>query len=484
MATARYKTAITRHDLSRPARLLLGSGIFDSSATFFDYGCGRGEDVALLTERGFQAEGWDPYYAPDNDKSEADFVAITYVLNVIEDRAERRVALREAWTLAERALIVSAQVTVDQNGKYQIPYSDGILTGSGTFQKYYTQSELKAYIEEVLGEEAQPVALGVFMVFRDKQLGNLFAAHRFRRRIAARRNQPSEEEQLGLRDSLEPLLEFYHERGRFIRKSELDADYSDHVQALGGMKRAERFVAALIGDDADRIREIREDDLLLFLAMARFQYKRHKLSSLPIHIQGDIKTFFGSLKKANQFAEFILFGLGEEGTIPSACRASDIGKLMPDALYVHADYVSSLPLVLRLVEALSSRYIGKVDGATLVKFSRRTPSVSYLFYPEFDEVGHPLLTKSIRVALGRLETEYTDYSERRNPPILHRKELFVASDYPNFEQFVELTKSEVNAGLYGDSTSIGTVNGWSTALRNARLEVRGHQLLSESNHNT
>ncbi len=44
-AIQRHKTAIRRGDLSRPVKCLLRDGLLGKDATFFDYGCGRGEDV-------------------------------------------------------------------------------------------------------------------------------------------------------------------------------------------------------------------------------------------------------------------------------------------------------------------------------------------------------------------------------------------------------------------------------------------------------
>lgn len=466
----RHRTAITRGDLSRPVRLLLGSGVFDASQTFFDYGCGKGEDVELLKSRGFSANGWDPHYASTNRQIASDFVAITYVINVIEDVKERAQAIRKALGLAKRALLISAQVTVAQTGAIQVPYADGILTGTGTFQKYFTQQELKDFIEQVTGLTAHPVGLGIFLLFRDESLLEEFEASRFRSRIEPRRLELTTELQEQLKDALEPLLEFYRTRGRFVKGNDERIRHENSIKLLGGMKRAERFVTTLLGPETETIRERREEDLLLFLAMARFQRRNIKMSALSPTIQNDIKEFFASLKKGNEFAEFLLFGLGEDGTIPTACRRAPFGKLLPDALYVHTDYIDRLPLVLRLFEGLASRYVGRVDGATLVKFSTKAPTISYLFYPDFDTDPHPVLTQSIRASLSRLEIEFTNYSGRANPPILHRKELFLPTYDPRYTSFRELTAEEVRAGLYREPSAIGTRDGWMSVISQTQDE--------------
>ena len=53
----RHKTAIRRGDFSRPVKCLLRDGLLGKDVTFFDYGCGRGEDVELLTSEGIPCHG-------------------------------------------------------------------------------------------------------------------------------------------------------------------------------------------------------------------------------------------------------------------------------------------------------------------------------------------------------------------------------------------------------------------------------------------
>src|SRR5215472_16399090 len=113
----RHKTAIRRGDFSRPVKCLLRDALLDRSATLFDYGCGRGEDVERLSAEGFSCNGWDPAYRPDAPRCQADVVNLGYVLNVIEDPAERAATLRQAWQLCRRLLVASAQVLMASRGK-------------------------------------------------------------------------------------------------------------------------------------------------------------------------------------------------------------------------------------------------------------------------------------------------------------------------------------------------------------------------------
>jgi len=80
----RQKTAIRRYKYSRPVSCALCDGIIDQTKTFFDYGCGHGEDVALLRNAGIQSSGWDPSHKSSTTPVPADIVNLGYVVNVID----------------------------------------------------------------------------------------------------------------------------------------------------------------------------------------------------------------------------------------------------------------------------------------------------------------------------------------------------------------------------------------------------------------
>ena len=178
-SVARHLTALVRHGFSAPVQALARYGLINPSVEVMDYGCGRGDDVRGLTTNGIEAYGWDPHYAPDGPKREADVVNLGFVINVIEDLDERTEAVRGAYALTKKVLAVAAMLAsqVTQPGR---PYRDGYLTSRNTFQKYYTQAQLAGFIADVLDEQPVPVSPGVFFVFRDKDLEQSFLAGRQR----------------------------------------------------------------------------------------------------------------------------------------------------------------------------------------------------------------------------------------------------------------------------------------------------------------
>jgi hypothetical protein len=183
VAVDRHKTALTRYDLSKPVKSLLQYGLLRSGTTFFDYGCGQGADFRGLQGLGYEADGWDPVFRREAGKREADLVNLGYVLNVIEDPAERLEALVDAYRHTRRVLAVSTMISETVETGRCAQFNDGVLTKRNTFQKYFEQQELQQYIEDALETTAVPVALGVFYVFRDPAEQQDFLSARSRRTI-------------------------------------------------------------------------------------------------------------------------------------------------------------------------------------------------------------------------------------------------------------------------------------------------------------
>lgn len=475
----RHKAAIHRPDLSKPVRLALEAGLFTESSTFFDYGCGHGEDIKRISDRGFTSSGWDPYYRPQSDRTSAEIVNLGYIINVIESQIERREALIKAWELMQKVLIVSAQVLIGDVGKGQIAYSDGVVSSRNTFQKYYEQEELKLYIDQVLGVDSVPVALGIYFVFRDAMQAQSFRASRFRSRATTPRIRLVSKRFEDYRELLTPLMDFFTERGRLPVGEELP-NFEPLLTEFGTVRRAfNLIVSATNQDEWDAIADKRRQDILVFLALSNFDnpYKRLKLSQLPTQYQTDIKSLFGSYQGASTTADLMLFNLGREGFIATCCRNSRIGRLDDQALYVHISALEHLDTMLRLYEGCASRTIGRMDGATLIKFHLHKPKISYLFYPDFDRDPHPKMQASMQIDLRDLHVRYRDYHNSDNPPVLHCKDAYILPDYSQYEKFAKLTKQEESWGLLKNMKDISLWQGWQQKLKEYCAELQGHRLV-------
>lgn len=172
--------------------------------------------------------------------------------------------------------------------------------------------------------------------------------------------------------------------------------------------------------------------------------------------------------------------LDDFSAIAVTCQRSKVGKLLPDALYVHVSALESLDPLLQEYESEAREIAFCPEGITLVKFNLEKPSISYLSYPEFDSDPHPALQSSIQVNLQSREVNYRDYGEAGNPFILHRKETFVATDYPHYQQFAALTRQEEALGLLDNPRAIGTRLAWEERLAQFKVAFQGHTLVARS----
>ena len=73
-------------------------------------------------------------------------------------------------------------------------------------------------------------------------------------------------------------------------------------------------------------------------------------------------------------------------------------------------------------------------------------SVSLLLYEFFDDAAFPALLASSKVDLVSGDVSHTNYLNRTNPPILHRKELLLPPDDPRLPAFRALTAQPRSMG--------------------------------------
>ena len=476
LAGNRHRTAISRTDYSRPIRVALADGIIGSDATVFDYGCGLGDDVRHLRLRDTESWGWDPVHLPDGNRAPAEVVNLGYVVNVIEDADERAKCLASAWACAQRVLIVSARLASQTRDFTPIGrYADGFVTSVPTFQKLYHQNELKRWIEAQLGEPAVAGGPGVFYVFRDPTDRMGYLASRFRSNAGD--SLPSVASTIDAhKELLEPLVAFFGAHARAPVDDEID-NASEIRERFGSLRRALRLIErAYEPDQWQRIITARGHDLLLFLALSRFD-GRPRFGQLPLTVRRDIKGLFPSYRQACAEADVALRAVGDMGRISRVAGRSTVGKRTPSALYVHESALDALPPLLRLYEGCARSYIGRIDGANLIKLHNDEPIISYLSYPDFESDPHPALAEATTVHLQTFRVRERHYRASKNPPILHRKELFLLPDHPLSGKFARLTRHEESKGLFEECSRIGTRHGWEQRLRDCGFALKGHRLV-------
>ncbi|WP_051390333.1 DNA phosphorothioation-associated putative methyltransferase [Bradyrhizobium sp. Ec3.3] len=393
----RHKTAIPRHRLSSPMQLLARHGFIDQYPNVFDYGCGQGDDIRVLSEVGISAVGWDPHFRPEEAKRPADLVNLGFVLNVIENVDERVRVLQDAWSLCQRVMAVAVMV----EGHYSVeglkPFADGYLTSRGTFQKYFSPHELRNFVRHTLDTGPVAVAPGIVFVFRDPEAEQEFLFRRRSRpvpsellisRALRRPHQPLPER---LRPVLDQLWARAVELGRGPETDEL-AEIADKLarsnvsiaRAMGWCRSL--FDEAQLESGARR----RRDDLLVHFALGAFSGSR-AFNTLPLTLRRDVRHFFGNFGAAQSEARRFLFSLGADGTVQEACdsavQAGLIHSWGDGRYHLDARQTEELPAALRTFVGCASVLMGDAEDANLVTLNVPKRSVAFYFSPDF---GAPL----------------------------------------------------------------------------------------------
>lgn len=487
---ARHRTALVRYGFSAPIQALARFGFLDGSATVFDYGCGRGDDVCGLKENGVPVSGWDPHFMPDADRTAADIVNLGFVINVIESREERDEALRAARALAKRLLVVSAMLAGEEAvaGK---PYGDGIVTSRGTFQKYFTQSSLKDYLSETLNEDPIPVAPGVFFVFADKDAEQSFLYGRQKSRRNLLRNV--ERVRLHRKSASDRRDELYGSHRDLVdelwgtllllgRDPEADETprLPEVIQVFGSQPRGIRFTKSVFSEDLAAIEEarrLRADDLKVYLCKLLFD-KRRPYKELETSIRRDVKAFFGDYKEALFQANNLLLSLRNIDSIYMACQVAEqdgLGWLdHEDAFHVQTKFVERLPAPLRAYINCGLVLYGDFASADLIKIHVRTGKLSLMSYDGFESDLLPRLIKRTKISLRDLDFDEFVYGDAYPQTYLYRKSRFMNEEEPLFSEQLHFEQSLERFGLLPAVTNYGpSIDEFNQALSQRRFWVDG-----------
>jgi DNA phosphorothioation-associated putative methyltransferase len=461
-------------------------GYCDGAHTIFDYGCGRGDDIRILQHNGVAVAGWDPHFCPDAAKTKADVVNLGFVLNVIENPAERAQALREAYALADKVLSVAVMLLgrAATNGEV---FGDGVRTSRNTFQKYYTQQELRDYLSAVLDKEPVAVGPGVFFVFKDEAEEQRFFAQRVRNRggldrLMSRLPQPTraEREQTFYnthRELLEPLWETWLALGRKPELEEIERR-TEIETVFGSLGKALRFLDRFHGTEAVAAAfRSRKEDPTVYFALQQFE-QRQSYQALPEEQRRDVKAFFGSYQNAQAEARQLLFSAGNRELVRQLCRETaknGLGWLEKDrALYLHTSLVERLPAVLRVYVGCASYLYGDVTSADVIKIHSDSAKITLLSFDDFAGKPLPRLLERIKIRLRDQDNERFTYGEAYPPPYLYQKSRFITEDFPHYAEQVAFEQALAAHQLFNFQDGYGpSAQVFDDRLKAARLEVVG-----------
>jgi len=412
----RHRTAMVRHTLSQPMSLAVRHGLVRPGVTVFDYGCGQGDDLRALASAGVEANGWDPHYAPRMVLAEAEVVNLGFVLNVIEDPDERIVALKAAWALARRTLLVSVMIVgaVPVDGLRR--FGDGYLTARGTFQKYFQQAELKEMLTRSAGVEPVALAPGVFALFRFPEDEQDFLLERRRGRRTSTgiyRNErparaPTAKPQLvdRIAEAIEAIAAFALKRGRMPHQDEVPAGVHDLLasECVSFMRALDASQASAVDEHLlARTAAGRREDLLVHQALNILNRSRSASRLSPAMIR-DIRYHFGSQQQfAEQALEYLHALADPQRTAAAIRRAAEdgFGAIDEDGrLVIDSRRIVDLEGVLRCYVGCAVYLSGELDEEHIVRLDplrRRTT----LFALSGKRQPFPEIGRSITIDLKR-----------------------------------------------------------------------------------
>ena len=438
----RHKTAIVRHELSAPMKLLAKYGFLSGDYSIFDFGCGRGDDLTELQAHGIDAIGFDPNFFPESEKIVSDIVNLGFVINVIEDRDERIDVILEAWELAKKMLVVSVMLASEGYISQFTAYKDGVITSRNTFQKYYTQSEIKEFLVSVIGDDAVALAPGIFAVFRDKELEQNFQKYRYQRTYEWQQKTspqlPTDAEKLRIVFAQnEEIFKAFWLKCLLLGRCPANDEFSNSTKVrklVGSHKKAFKLALDFYSEEEFKTAEMmKKEDLLLYFAMSLFE--RHKPYTKQLEeVKRDVKAFFGDYKTAKSLATELLFEIANVDKIEAECifanESLPASKLVhesgkPHSLTVHKTYIDALPLLLRVYVGAALQLYGDIEDIQLVKLHITSGKVTLLGYENFDKEEFPKLKERVKIKMAEQDIDFFDYIHSSEQPRLTDRSSYV-----------------------------------------------------------
>ena len=423
-------------------KLLAKNGFLNGDYSIFDFGCGRGDDLTELQAHGIDAVGYDPNFYPESEKVVSDIVNLGFVINVIEDRDERIDVVLQAWEFTQKMLVVSVMLASESYISQFTAYKDGVITSRNTFQKYYTQSEIKGFLESVIGDNAVALAPGIFAIFKDKELEQTYQKHRYQRTYEWQQKTspqlPTDAEKLRIVFAQnEELFKAFWLKCLVLGRCPANDEFSnsDDVRKLvGSHKKAFKLALDFYSEEEFKTAELmKKEDLLLYFSMSLFD-KHKPYTKQPEEVKRDVKAFFGDYKTAKSLATELLFEIADVDKIEAECifanESLPASKLehesgKPHSLTVHKTYIDALPLLLRVYVGAALQLYGDLEDIQLVKLHITSGKVTLLGYENFEKEEFPKLKERVKIKMAEQDIDFFDYIHSSEQPRLTDRSSYV-----------------------------------------------------------
>ena len=453
---ARHLTAINRDKLSAPFQKLARHTFLDGDYSIFDYGCGKGDDAKELEAHGLNITSWDPVHKPDGEKTPSDIVNLGFVLNVIEDINERTETLKKAWQLSNKLLVVSVMLAGAGKLEQFTRYKDGVITKWNTFQKYYSQAEIRSYIEQALKTKAVALGQGIFAIFKDKSLEEEFYLSRQYKtdseysnatwqQLTTKPKSENASSKIQVRSLYQKHNQLFHEfwqqclvLGRIPANDEFECS-DDIRRVIGSHKKAFDLMAPFMDITSfEQSKKHRRSHVLVYFALSLFE-KRKAKSHMPARLLRDIKALFQSYSQVIELAQSLLFSVGVPENINEACKQAfqkfQCGKLVNNKSYTfNQTLLNQMPAIIRVYVGCAIQLYGDIDDIDMVKVHIRSGKLTLLKYDDFNKKSLPLLTERTKIRLHDLDIDFFFYGEDYPYPPLYDKSNYLPSNSSGFKK--------------------------------------------------
>jgi DNA phosphorothioation-associated putative methyltransferase len=379
---------------------------------------------------------------------------------------------------------------INQNAFKGQTFNDGVITQRNTFQKYFTQTELKEFITDSLETEAIPVAPAIFFIFKDSDAEQRFLLNRQRsqRNILRLSQRPAlqpklsrhEKKYLTVKHLLEPLWQQTLALGRLPEKTEI-TQLVELTQSFGTVSKALHFMLEHQDESLlEQARLSRINDLLTYFALQTFS-KRQSYKHLDATLQKDIKAFFGDYKNAIATAEAVLFQIGKAELIASACQQASeqgLGYLNEEqALQLHTSVIEQLPTLLRIYIACATLLYGDLEQTDVIKIHSQSGKLSLMRYDDFEYQPLPRLLERVKINLRAQTFDLYQYGETYQPTYLYLKSRIINEEFPNYAEQLLFDEQLLALNLF-DLTGYGLKpDEFHQILNQARWQIDGFRLI-------
>jgi len=450
---ARHLTAINRDKLSAPFQKLARNSLLNGDYSIFDYGCGKGDDAKELEAHGLNINSWDPVHKPEGEKIPSDIVNLGFVLNVIEDINERTETLKSAFQLSDKLLVVSVMLVGSAKLEQFTRYKDGVITKWNTFQKYYSQTEIRSYLELSLKVKAVTLGQGIFAIFKNKPLEEGFYLNRqyqsnqqdneqstssLWQQLTTRPTQRKTSTKAKVKHLYEKHSELFDDfwqqcltLGRTPANDEFE--YSDNLRrVIGSHKKAFDLMANIMElEGFKQSQKNRRSHILVYFSLSLFE-KRKAKSHMPARLQRDIKALFESYNQAVELAKTLLFSVGKPENIADACQevhqTFNSGKLVPSKSYsFNRALLNQMPAIIRVYVGCAIQLYGDIDDIDIIKVHIRSGKVTLLKFDDFNSKALPLLIERTKIRLYDLDVDFFFYGDEYPYPPLYDKSVYLPS---------------------------------------------------------